>query len=584
MSRKRRDQRRWRLFQSLRPLSRARALRDALAGFQLAAMNLPQALGYTKIAGTPIVTGFYTLLLPPVAFAAFGSSRFLVVAADSATAAILSGGLVALAPLGSARYVELASLVALLTAAILLLARLLKLGFLADFLSQTVLVGFLTGVGFQVGIAVLGEMLGLEVTSHRTVLQLVEISRNLSRVHLPTVTVSFVVVAGVLSLGWVAPKGPWTLIAVVAAIVASKMWNFAGHGIDLIGAVATGLPHLGPPQIHLQDLESSIGIAGACFVMIITQSAATARFYAMRHEQALDENADLAGLCAANAAAAFSGTFTVNGSPTQTAMMESSGGRSQFAQLTMAALVALVLLFLTRPMQYLPRCVLGAIVFIIAIKLVNLRGLASIRRESPGEFALAVITAIVVVGVGVEQGIVLAMVLSLLRIVGHSYRPHTGVLVAEGELYWRLIPAEAGALTKPGLVIYRFGAPLFYANVGNFVDEVRAVVGSAPSPPGAHNVHPRQEASAVRWLVVDAEAITDLDYTAARIVRQLQRELAQESIVLAFARVPPYLKADFDRHHLTEAVGAEMIFSRLHDALEAFAKFAEETARPGTQQ
>ena len=160
------------LFQSVRPLQRTRAIRDALAGFQLAAMNIPQALGYTKIAGTPVVTGFYTLLLPPIAFAAFGSSRYLVVAADSATAAILSGGLVGLAPMGSARYVQLASVVALLTAVFLLVARLLKLGFLADFLSQTVLVGFLTGVGFQVGIAVLGEMLGLEIHSHRTLLQL----------------------------------------------------------------------------------------------------------------------------------------------------------------------------------------------------------------------------------------------------------------------------------------------------------------------------------------------------------------------------------------------------------------------------
>jgi sulfate permease, SulP family len=163
------NRRPWSLFQSVRPLSGTRAIRDALAGFQLAAMNIPQALGYTKIAGTPVVTGFYTLLLPPLAFAAFGSSRYLVVAADSATAAILSGGLIGMAPLGSARYVELASLVALLTALFLLAARLLKLGFLADFLSQTVLIGFLTGVGFQVGIAVLGEMLGLEIASHRTI-------------------------------------------------------------------------------------------------------------------------------------------------------------------------------------------------------------------------------------------------------------------------------------------------------------------------------------------------------------------------------------------------------------------------------
>ncbi len=151
---------RFSLFQGIRPLSRAGAFRDALAGVQLAAMNIPQAMGYTKIAGTPVVTGFYTLLLPLLAFAAFGSSRYLVVAADSATAAILAGGLAGMAPLASARYVALAGLVALLTAGFLLLARLLKLGFLADFLSQTVLVGFLTGVGFQVGIAVLGEMAG----------------------------------------------------------------------------------------------------------------------------------------------------------------------------------------------------------------------------------------------------------------------------------------------------------------------------------------------------------------------------------------------------------------------------------------
>ena len=176
-----------------------------------------------------------------------------------------------------------------------------------------------------------------------------------------------------------------------------------------------------------------MGISGSCFVMIVAQSAATARFYAARHHQRLDENDDLVGLAAANAVAGLSGTFVVNGSPTQTAMVESSGGRSQLAQISTAVVVALVLLFLTKPLQFLPRCVLGSIVFVIAVKLIDLRGLASIRRESPGEFVLAVITAAVVVLVGVEQGIILAMVLSLLRIVKHTYRPHTGVLVARGQ-------------------------------------------------------------------------------------------------------------------------------------------------------
>ncbi|MGA7461952.1 MAG: SulP family inorganic anion transporter [Candidatus Korobacteraceae bacterium] len=554
----------WSLFQSVRPLQRSQAVRDALAGFQLAAMNVPQALGYTKIAGTPVVTGFYTLLLPPIAFAAFGSSRYLVVAADSATAAILSGGLVGLAPLGSPRYVELASEVALLTAVFLLVARLLKLGFLADFLSQTVLVGFLTGVGFQVGIAVLGEVLGLEIHSHGTLLQLNEVVHDLHGVRLPTLAVSFAVIAGVLLLGRVSPKIPGPLIAVVAAVTASKVWNFAGHGITTVGPVAGGLPHLALPPINWHDLELLIGIAGSCFVMIVAQSAATARVYAVRHQQPLDENDDIVGLSAANAAAAISGTFVVNGSPTQTAMVESSGGRSQFAQICTAGIVAVVLLALTKPVQYLPRCVLGSIVFIIAIKLVDLRGLASMRRESPGEFALAVITAVTVVGVGVEQGIILAMVLSLLRIVQHSYHPHTGVLVDEAGLFRRLIPVAPGAVTQPGLTIYRFGAPLFYANAGRFANEIRTLVGPAPS--------------STRWVVVDAEAITNLDYTAARVLRQLQNALSKVGVVLAFARVPASLKADLDRHHLTEVIGPELLFPRLHDALDGFTKVGQEVA------
>jgi SulP family sulfate permease len=546
------------LFQAIRPVTWAGTVRDAFAGFQLAAMNIPQALGYTRIAGMPVVAGFYTLLLPLLAFAVFGSSRYLVVAADSATASILAGKLATMAPIASARYVALASTVALLTAGSLLLARVLKLGFLADFLSQTVLTGFLTGVGFQVGIAVLSEMVGLEVHSNRTVEQLLEVLRSLPRIHLPTVAISAVVVTGVFAFSRFAPKVPGSLLAVAGAIAASATWDFAGHGVAIIGPVVGGLPHLGFPDVHWKDVVPLLGVSVSCFVMILAQSAATARFYAGRHHQQLDENVDLVGLSAANAAAALSGTFVVDGSPTQTAMVESSGGQSQLAQVTTAITVAFVLLFLTNPLQYLPRCVLGAIVFFIAVRLIDLRGLRDIRRESPGEFVLAVFTAVVVVLVGVEQGILLATVLSLLRIVRHSYRPHTGVFVVnEGDI-WQVVPAVPGAVTKPGLVIYRFGAALFYANASLFAEQVRGLVGPTPSP--------------VRWLVVDAEAITNVDYTAARVVRELHQELADRGVVLVFARMPASLKADLDRHLLTEVIGPTQFFDRLHDAVAAFAK------------
>ena len=239
-------------------------------------------------------------------------------------------------------------------------------------------------------------------------------------------------------------------------------------------------------------------------------------------------------------------------------MVETSGGQSQLAQVATAIAVAFVLLFLTKPLQYLPRCVLGAIVFFIAVRLIDVRGLRNIRRESPGEYALAVFTAAVVVLVGVEQGIVLAMVLSLLRIVRHSYRPHTGVLAVSQHDAWQLVPAVPGVVTEPGLVIYSFGAALFYANVSQFAKEIRGLLGTAPSP--------------VRWLIVDAEAITNVDYTAARIVRQLYKELVQRSIVLGFARVSPSLRADLDRHLLTQVIGPAQFFDRLHDAVAAFAK------------
>ena len=554
-----------RLFQGIRPVSRAGAARDALAGFQLAAMNIPQALGYTKIAGMPIVTGFYTLLLPLLSFAVFGSSRYLVVAAASATASILAGKLATMAPIASARYVALASTVALLTAGFLLLARLLKLGFLADFLSQTVLTGFLTGVGIQVGIAVLSGMVGLEVHSNRTVGQLLDVFRRLPGIHLLTVVISAVVVTGVFALSRSAPKIPGSLIAVAGAVAASKTWDFAGHGIATIGPVVGGLPHLGLPDVHWKDVGPLLGVSVSCFVMIVAQSAATARFYAGRDQQPLDESAELVGLSAANAVAALSGTFVVNGSPTQTAMVESSGGRSQLAQVATAMAVGLVLLFLTKPLQYLPRCVLGAIVFLIAVRLVDLRGLRAIRHQSPGEFALAVLTAAVVVLVGVEQGILLAVVLSLLRVVRHSYRPHTGVLVASQRDGWQLAPAVPGTLTEPGLVIYSFGAALFYANASLFTKEIHALVGAAVSP--------------VRWLIVDAEAITNVDYTAAQSVQQLHKDLVHSGVVLGLARVSPSLKADLDRHLLTEVIGSARIFNRLHDAAAAFAELKDSPAR-----
>lgn len=538
------------------PLDRATLLRDGLAGLALAAMTIPQALGYTKIAGTPVITGLYTLLLPLLAFALLGASRYLVVAADSATAAILAVGLAGMAATASPHYVELASMVALLTAGLLLLARLLRIGFLADFLSRTVLVGFLTGVGFQVGIAVFGEMLGITVGGASSVKQFMAIVTQLPQTHWPTVLVSGAVIGLIVGLPRLTRKVSGAMLAVVAAIAVSAWLDFSGHGIAVLGRVPGGLPALRLPAVSYDEFRALLPIALSCFVMIIAQSAVTARAYAMRHNNPFNENADLLGLCAANAAAALSGTFVVNGSPTQTAMVESAGGRSQLAHGAAALVVAVVLLFLTGPLRFLPVCVLGAIVFVVAVNLVDVRGLRDIRQCSTKEFLLALVTAAAVVVVGVEAGILLAIVLSLLDHIQHSYRPHTAVLKSDGGDHWQMTNVVPGMQTQPGLIIYWFGNGLYYANAAYFSEQVHQLICHAPAP--------------VRWLVVDAGAIPEVDYTARGMVIELQRRLAHNGVTLVFAHVTASLRAAFDHKGITPVVGAENLYETLRDCLAGY--------------
>jgi high affinity sulfate transporter 1 len=546
------------LLKGILPIGRSRALRDVFAGISLASMDIPQVLGYARIAGMPTVTGLYTAFLPLIAFAFFGASRHLVVAADSATATIFSSRVASMAPMGSAEYVTLAGMVALLTAALLLLARIFKLGFLADFLSRTVLVGFLTGVGVQVSIAMLGDMFGMTVPypSSRSLAQVVYVVGHLVQAHLPTLSLAVLVVVVILASKRFLPRLPMPLITVVGSIAASKVFDFAAHGIAVLGPIAGGLPPLSFPAVTWQQFLDLVPVAASCFVMIVAQSAAAARVFSQQYHEEVDTNADILGLAAANAAAAFSGTFVVNGSPTQTAMAERTGSRSQIGQLAFAAVVVVVLLFLSSWLEYLPHCVLAGIVFTIAVGLINVQSLKDIRSESPGEFTLALITAAAVVLVGVEHGILLAVALSLMRHVRHSYHPHTMVLEPdESTGRWLPVPAKPGTVTAPGLIVYRFGSDLFFANDHFFTSEVTELIDSASGE--------------LRWLIIDAGAITDVDYSAARTLTELIEALRERKIGVIFGRVNRYLRADMDRHCITQIIGASNVFETLHEALAA---------------
>jgi high affinity sulfate transporter 1 len=533
------------------PIDRQRVPIDVVAGITLAALAIPEVMGYTAIAGTPVVTGLYTILLPIAVFALLGSSRHLVVGADSATAAILATGLIALATPESSQYVALAALAALITAGWLLLARVIGLAFLADFLSRSVLIGFLTGVGIQVAAGQIAGMLGVPGGGTGTIDKVLTAFSQVGQANVPTLAVSVSVLVVIVGLRLVARQIPGALIALVGSIAASYAFNLAAVGVKPLGPVPGGLPSLGLPDAGWTYIGPLLPTTFAMFIVVLAQSAATSRAYAARYEERHDENTDLVGLSLANVAAGLSGTFLVNGSPTKTQMVDSAGGRSQLSQLTCAVVVLIVLLFLTGPLAFMPESVLASIVFLIGVELVDVKGMQRVLYSRPREFWVALFTVVVVVGVGVEQAIVVAMALSLISHTRRGYDPHNSVLVPSGDGYWHAVPVARGGQAAPGLVIYRFTHSLYYANVQKFQDEALAL-----SKPSGEAVPPR-------WLCVDGAAIDDVDYTGGTTLSSVASTLNQRQVRLLFAGLTDHVRRELDRSGVTELVGKDAYYDDL---------------------
>ncbi|MCP5227419.1 SulP family inorganic anion transporter [Accumulibacter sp.] len=541
------------LLQGILPIDRAGVGRDILAGFTLAALSIPGTMGYTKIIGTPVITGLYTILIPMCLFAIFGSSRHLSVNADSATAAVVAAGLAGMAVRGSNEWLALCSLIALMAAAFMFLARVMRLGFLADFLSRTVLTGFLTGVGVQVSLLEVSGLLGLHGTGNHPLAEIVHDLRSIAETNPHAVTVSLVVLVIIVGGRRISQKIPGGLIAVLAAIAASWALDLGAH-LETLGTVPSGLPTLGLPQVDwsLSLIWKLLPLAMACFVVILSQSAATSRAYAARFNDRFDENVDMVGLGMANLGAGLSGTFIVNGSPTNTEMVASGGGRSQVSQLTTCVIVLLVLLFLTGPLAYLPTAVLSAIVFLVAVRMIDVKGMARIFVEARAEFWVALVTAATVVVVGVEQGIVLAMALSLLDHVRRGYRGNNSVIAADKRKKgWQMVPVTTPQQIAPGILVYRFSHSLYYANAAQFADEVLFLARAEAQPPLA-------------CLCVEAAAIGDVDFSAAAMLRDTCQALQQQGIRMVFANLSREVREQFDRYGITESLGKHAIFGSIH--------------------
>ena len=551
------------VLRGLLPVERSRIGPDVIAGVTLAAVGIPEVLGYAKIAGMPLVTGLYTMLLPMAVFAVLGSSRHLVVAADSATAAILAAALAGLAVPGSPHYVRLAGLAALLTAVLLVLARLIRLSFLANFLSRTVLVGFLTGVGIQVAIGQLPDMLGVTVSAKQPLAVLADTLRKIPASRGVDVAVSLGVIVIVLVTKAITRRVPGLLIAVVLAIIASYVLDLGAHGAATVGTIPRGLPALGLPAFSRSDVTALLGPSAAMFVVILAQSAATARAYAAKYDEPLSIPDDLSALGAANAAAAFSGTFVVNGSPTKAQIVDSAGGRSQLAQLSAGAVVLVTAALLTGPLAYLPRAALAAVVFLIAAELIDVKEMRRIFTLRRNEFVVALLTAAAVVVLGVEDGIVLAVIASVVDHLRHSYNPVNNVLMKSPAGYWQLVPCEPGARTEDGLVIYRFGTSLYYANAARLLADLRALVGTG---------------GPLNWFVLDCAAIEDIDYTAYTVLSRTVEIARQRHVRFALSTVIPALRRQLDGYGISKDLGPDACYETPRDALDAFHASKSRTA------
>ncbi|MEM9643266.1 MAG: SulP family inorganic anion transporter [Pseudomonadota bacterium] len=547
------------------PIRLAQVPGEVIAGITLAALAIPEVLGYTQIAGTPLIAGLYTILIPAALYAIFGSSRHLVVGADSATAAILASGLIGLAAVGSDQYMALAMALAIMVGLLLFLASAFGLGFMADFLSRPVLVGFLSGVGLQVMLHALTGLTGGRAHHDSIVATILSLPSDLAAANPVVLGIAAATVVALATGKLISARTglrlPVAMLVVVVAITLSWVFDLA-RIIPVVGQIPSGLPQIAVPDLHLSLplVWALLPTAFAMAIVVLAQSAATARAYAARNQETLNETRDLFALGLANLGAGFSGAFVVNGSPTKTAMVSAAGGQTQLSLLVMVGVVVMTLLFLTAPLSHLPLAVLSGVVFLIGVDLIDIRGLADIYKTRRAEFWVALVTVGAVVAFGVEHGIGLAVLLSIVSHTRHGYRPKDLTLAQDAHGNLHGAPLSAGTQIRPGLIVYRFAHAMYFANSQMMRTEVLGLARSATPP--------------LRWLCIDVSAVDDIDYTAQAALRDIDQALTAQSIRLVFMHnvSEPHERS---RTQIVTQFGEKAMFDTLPDLLASFEKTVE---------
>jgi sulfate permease, SulP family len=530
---------------------------DVLAGITVAAYLVPQVLAYAEVAGLAAVTGLWTAVAALGAYVVFGSSRQLSVGPESTTAIMTA---VALAPLASGdggRYAALAGALALLVGAICLLGRLARLGFLADLLSRPVLVGYLTGIALIMISGQLEKITGVPVDGDTFAAELLSFAASIGRVHLPTVLLAVAVLAFLLIGAKLFPRAPIPLLAVLLAAGATALLTADALGVRVVGSVPQGIPLPALPSVTLTDLTDLLLPAIGVAVVAYSDNVLTGRAFATRNSHPLDADQEMLALGAANVAAGLLQGFPVSSSGSRTVIGDSLGSRSQLSSIVTLLLVVVVLFVGGPVLAAFPTAALGALVVYAALRLIEPAEFRRFARFRRSELALAVATTIAVLVLGVLYGVLAAVALSILDLLRRVSRPHAAVLgFVPGLAGMHDVDDHPGTTTVNGLVVYRYDAPLCFANAEDFRDRALAALDAATAP--------------VRWLVLNTEAIVEIDITAADAVHTLCDELDTRGVVLALARVKQDLLHDLRHSGLAERIGTNRIFPTLPTAVAAF--------------
>ena len=566
-------------FVGLRGVTMADVPREVSAGITLAALMIPLNIGYAQVAGLPPVAGLYAAIIPLAIFALFTSSRYLVTSPDASIAGLVGAALVAFAAPGDPLRLQYALAMAVICGLLFLVFWIFRLAFLANFLSRAVMVGFITGLGIEVftnqvrkilaaphvadagsGVLAAAEQLhGAMASSVNTegfFLELVALFDSIPRANLWSVAIGVSAFLIVRLMKRYAPKIPGALVALVLLTVVVAYFDLAAKGVGVLGAMPSGPPALTLPAIPLADYLRLLPGALAVVAILLCEGLLLVRSYSAKHGDRADGDQMLFAYGVANLAAGFTGSLVTGNSPSRSAAMEASGAKSQLPSLVAAGTIAIVMLFFTDTLAYLPNAALAGIVANAVLSLIEVHELRELWRMRRSDFWIAAICLLGVLVVGPLRAVAIAFLLSTIDVIRRASRPDTSTLLEAPDGSYFAPAGDGDGTSTSGLVIYRFGAPLYFANATLFLDEIEQLIARAPSPP--------------RWLVLDAEAMTDIDTTGAGVLRQAITLLAGRGITFAVSRADRSFRSWLEKYDLMELIDENRFYPTNRHAAAAF--------------